>query len=327
VINPDNRTLVVGSLGSTRCWHLPAPPTSLDELQSRTAKTLGIRLDENGTAEFVPRPVEDVAEMRRRLTEGRPPSRSSLDAALELPPAEAATALENLSKEFPDHTVYRQLAGRQHLALRDEHANRGRWQQALDHATEAIRLGSDEPPVQFAHALLSLKAGDVGRYQERCHAMLNRWRSTHDPDAIRWVAAAVALRPATLDDYEALTEQVRRSMSLSRGAYGPPDRFYLGAVLFRAGRYADAADEFEGVRRYLQATGSRLSFHRAFNTLLLAICQAKLGQGDAARRSFETAATETRNLAGEPWGTGLILELLRAEAAAQVPAFAPLPQP
>ena len=94
-----------------------------------------------------------------------------------------------------------------------------------------------------------------------------------------------------------------------------PDRFYLGVVLLRADRHVEAAAEFEAVRRYLQATGSRLTFHRAYNTLLLAICQAKLGRGDA-RSLIETAAAETRNLAGEPWGTELILELL-GQALAQ----------
>ena len=53
------------------------------------------------------------------------------------------------------------MQGYQHASLMVANAKQGRWDEALAHASEAIRLGRDDPNMLFDRALLLLQAGDA----------------------------------------------------------------------------------------------------------------------------------------------------------------------
>jgi tetratricopeptide (TPR) repeat protein len=331
--SPDNGTLVTGGLGATRLWHLPSAPKNLEEVQSRIWATLGFRLDEQRNHVFLDPPTHDVEEIRARLTQNPTSSVTGLDSALMLPPAEALTALQALADEHPGADVYRQLQGYQHASLMVANAKQGRWEEALAHASEAIRLGRDDPNMIFDRALLLLQAGDVEGYRAHCQSMMEHYESCDDPAVIRFVAGAAALRAGALDDYTRLVEHVRHSVSLVGGKDGPTYRFYLGAVLVRAGRYAEAVAELEPMDRHLGAAAAKVNFSPIYHKFLLAICHAHLGRQEAAREWFDTAAGDAQGLLGadlgDPsvyWGEGLVLALLQQEAEAALSTLSPVPE-
>jgi WD40 repeat protein/tetratricopeptide (TPR) repeat protein len=331
--SPDSRTLVTAGLGATRLWHLPPAPKDLEEVQSRTWATLGFRLDEKGNMDFLDAPTHDVEEIRARLTQPPSSSVTPLDSALTLPPAAALTALQALGDEHREETVYKKLQGHLHAGLVAPSAMQGRWEEALAHANEAIRLDGADPHTRFQHARLLLQAGDVEGYRASCQSTMERYKSCNDPAVIKWVVAAVAARAGTLDDYTELVEHVRRSASLAGGADGPAFRFYLGVVLVRAGRYAEAATELEQMDRHLDAAGAKVNFFPIYYEFLLAICHAHLGHQDAARKWFDVATEDTQQLFRTDqgassifWTDRHILPLLQQEAEAALSTLSPVPE-
>jgi tetratricopeptide (TPR) repeat protein len=248
-----------------------------------------------------------------------------------LPPAEAITALQALGDRHGGETVYKKLQGHLHADLVVTHAQQGQWKEALAHTNKAIRLGRDDPNMLFDRALLSLQTGDVEGYGAHCRSMLERYESSDDPAVIKWVAMAAAVRAGALDDYAELVEHVRRSVSIVGGIDGPTFRFYLGAVLVRAGRYAEAVMELEPMDHHLGAAGAKVDLPPVHYKFMLAICHARLGHQEAARRWFDTAARDTQRLLDQGatavlWTDRLIMTLLQREAEAALSTLSPVPE-
>ncbi|MHC4748206.1 MAG: hypothetical protein ACYS18_12965, partial [Planctomycetota bacterium] len=168
-------------------------------------------------------------------------------------------------------------------------------------------------------ALLLLQAGDVEGYRAHCRSLVERYKSSDDPAVIKWVVAAAAVRAGALDDYAPLVEHVRRSVSIVGGIDGPTFRFYLGAVLVRAERYAEAVTELEPMDHHLGAAWAKVDISPIHYKFLLAICHAHLGHQDAAREWFDVAARDTQRLLDQGatsvfWTDMLIITLLQQEA-------------
>jgi hypothetical protein len=168
--------------------------------------------------------------------------------------------------------------------------------------------------------------------------MAARYKSSNDPDVIKWVAWSAALAAGGLDDYGGIIEQMRRAAPRVSGLHGPAYRFYLGAVLLRNGQYQAAADELEQVDRHLKATGTEVDFSPIYNEFLLAICHAHLGNDAMARQWFDAAQVDVRNLLkpaqGETpttsttsWDCRLTIRLLQEEAEGLLNTSAPTPAP
>jgi serine/threonine protein kinase/WD40 repeat protein/tetratricopeptide (TPR) repeat protein len=325
--SPDNRTLVVGGLGTTRLWHLPPVPKDFQEIQARTWATLGFRRDDKGRTVYLDPPKAGNEEVRARITQAPVSSVPPLDAALKLPPAEALTALQQLADQHPGTKVYQKLLGRIHADCVASTADQGLWIEALAHADAAIRLGHDNPETRYQRALACLGAGDAAGYRATCRDMAARYKSSNDPDVIKWVALSAALAAGGLDDYGGIIEQMRRAAPRVSGLFGPGYRFYLGAVLLRDGQYQAATDEFEQADRHLKATGAGAfeDFSPIYSEFLLAICHAHLGNDAIARQWFDAAQVDVRNLLkpdqGETpttsitsWDRRLTIRLLQEEA-------------
>ena len=336
--SPDNRTLVVGGLGTTRLWHLPSVPKDFQEIQARTWATLGFRKDDQGRTVYLDPPKAGNEEVRARITQAPVSSVPPLDAALKLAPAEALTALQQLAGQHPGTKVYQKLLGRIHAACVSTAADQGLWSEALAHADAAIRLEHDDPYTRFKRALACLEAGDAAGYRATCRDMAARYKSSNDPDVIKWVGWSAALAAGGLDDYGGIIEQIRRAAPRVTGLHGPAYRFYLGAVLLRDGQYQGAADELEQVDRHLKAAGTGVDFSPIYNEFLLAICQAHLGNDAMARQRFDAAQVDAQNLlksdqgatpsaSTTSWERRLTIRLLQEEAEGLLNISAPPPAP
>jgi serine/threonine protein kinase/WD40 repeat protein len=332
--SPDGRTLAVGGLGSTRLWYLPAGPADLEDVRSRTWYTLAVRMDDDGKPVHQQQKIDEVEEVRARITRDAPDTDSSLDEALGLPPEEALESLQALVDQHRRSSVYRALLGKLHADLMVTNAVSGQWSTALVHANEALRLGHDDPHAWARSALLSVAAKDIAGFQASCRAMVTHYASTEDPAVVRWIALAVTLRPGALEDYAEFVNQVASVVPRVGGVHGPAYRFFLGAVLARAGRYAEAATELEQVERHMGAKGVHWDlFSPAHNRFLLAICHAHLGNPEKGRQWFSDATADAQSFLQtnpgavvESWESGLILELLQEEAEATLVTHLEVPQ-
>jgi tetratricopeptide (TPR) repeat protein len=291
-------------------------------------------MDEQGRLVDLNLPLDGAEATRARLTQPAAPRDPALDAALKLPPAEALAAYEKLAAQHPDRTVYPTLVGRLHADLVSTNAEQGLWAEARAHADAALRLGHDEPQTRHWRGLACLGAGDAVGYRATCRAMVERYKSSNDPAVIKWAGWTAALAPGALDDYADLIAQLRRAAPRIGGPHKPAYRFYLGAVLLRAGEYREAAAELEQVNQHLQAAGAYLDFSPIYLGFLLAICHAHLGHEATARQWYEAAQADVSRLlttdqgisrAARPtsWQGRLTIRLLQAEAESLLKTSAP----
>jgi tetratricopeptide (TPR) repeat protein len=249
-----------------------------------------------------------------------------LDEALAQPQDRRLAAIRQLRDRNPESTVYQRLLGRQYVAMMNSSAKQNNWKDALDYATEAICLGSDDLYMLYDHALLCLVLEDEAGYRDVCRNMVLQYGVSDDPYVVKQVGWTVALAPGAIGEYSDLIRRLQRAAERIGGPRSEVYRFYLGAVLVRAGLYAEAVAEFEKIERNLEAKGAYVSFSPAYNKFFLAICHAHLGQMDTARQYYDAGATDVRNLfraqqekettSSVSWNRRLTLELLRKEAEA-----------
>jgi len=327
--SPDGRALLAGGLGSTCMWSLPSKPEDLAEVQAQTLATLGVRLGNDGQPVDYGETTQPIEEIRARLTQTSARSVPPLDAALKLPPTEALAGLQELAGQYPGANVFARLLGRLHAELMLSNAVAGLWTKALSHADQALRLGRDDPYLRYQRALLYLGAGDAAGYRAGCQAMMDRYHTSDDPAVIKPVAWTAALVPGALEDYTRLIEQLRRSLPRMTGSQSPDYRFYLAAVLVRAGRYEEAMVELERSGKRLETAAKDVEFNTTYFGLLRSICHSRLNQKEAARHWLDTAAGEIQSLLPDgretadstpavDWNRRLTLQLLRQEAEALV---------
>jgi len=318
--NPDGRTLVVGTEGSTRLWHLPATPDTLDALRDATETALGFRFDKNGQPVFFT--PDRVDEIRTRITQ-KPVSRDTpLDAALRLPPDKALPELEALAARHPEETSYSEQKMTLHERLIHIRAQQGAWLEAESHCEQAIHLGSSEPKTYLLNALTSLAVGDRDRYQRACRTMFDRFQSTDDAEVIALLAWTASLAPGALTDYAELIDRVQERVTDLRGEYGPVHySLHMGALLARDKRYEEAVAQLEELDRKFEAVGAYLGFSPTYHRFLLAICHAHLGNEDDAHQWLNPGLIDARNASSQspeanylPWVRRLTLRLLQQEA-------------
>jgi hypothetical protein len=139
------------------------------------------------------------------------------------------------------------------------------------------------------------------------------------PRTVNEIAWTCALGTAALDDYGPLLRAAEEATA------GPTDANRLntlGALLYRAGRFADAVRQLE---RSVDAHGAGGTAHDA---LFLAMAHGRLGHGEEARIWLRrgdipvSVATFNAGANGDtPWIPRLELDFLRREAAATVGAL------
>jgi WD40 repeat protein/tetratricopeptide (TPR) repeat protein len=197
------------------------------------------------------------------------------------------------------------------------HVELGNWHQAAQDLATCLELPGASGTASYFHALLCLQLGQKANYQRACTDMLNRFKQlpgTRSATMTIWVSV---LGPDAVADWTSLL----RLAEETRAEDETTNINYLGAVLYRAGRFEEAAQrlaEAEALAQQKTST-SRL---RVCNWLFQAMTQHQLGHAAEAKGWFEKAVraidgstTGTDSLGPRRWEREQTFTLLRREAA------------
>jgi WD40 repeat protein len=159
-------------------------------------------------------------------------------------------------------------------------------------------------------ALVSLAAGNQADYRQLCTFIRDTFLRSPNANEVNNAAWACAQGPDALTDFE----PVVRALEKATGPKPHSDQLNtLGAVLYRAGRYADAIQHLEeGIAR-------RDTIGTPHDWLFLALAHQRLGHVEEARKWLDKAAAALDKDPGGSWDQRLELRLLRREAEEVVP--------
>jgi len=204
------------------------------------------------------------------------------------------------------------------------HAELEKWSLAEADFAKATELSPENAGIWYFRALVCLARDDIDGYRNTCAGMLDRFGRTPRPGDAYWLAWTCALRADS-------TNEPARAVGLAEGlvADATPDfdnLAVLGAALYRAGRYSEAAKRLhEAVAA--QPTDSMQRQPITYTWLFLAMAEHQLGHSDQARKWLDGAADafaerDRKEGAvapandGNPWNRRVTLQLLRREAEA-----------
>jgi tetratricopeptide (TPR) repeat protein len=206
--------------------------------------------------------------------------------------------------------------------LGDMLADREEWEKASAEFLKATECKGANGNTWYKRGMLCLGGGDRDAYRKVCADMLQRFGRADDPDSGYWLAWTCALAPDAVADASRPVQLAEKAV-----AKEPKNLAYrrtLGAALYRAGRFDEAAKQLTEAST-LDPNDPRTAM--AYTWFFLALAHHRLGHADEARRWLDkaTRATEdalkplgkSANPAGvipPPWNRKLTLRLLRREA-------------
>jgi WD40 repeat protein/Flp pilus assembly protein TadD len=205
------------------------------------------------------------------------------------------------------------------------YAARGEWKKADTDLATVARLAPGQPVMWYQRALLALALGDAAGYRKACATVLACAGDSPNPEdalLVVWACVMVPGSGSSPRQVVALAEQFH--------ARGPRDfdgLAALGAALYRAGRFKEAAERLrQAEAAYAQAKSPRGTV--VYSQLFLCMAEHRLGHRQEAQQWLERAVraldppgTEARrDPAAQTWNRQLTVRLLRAEAEALVKA-------
>ncbi len=196
-------------------------------------------------------------------------------------------------------------------------AGLGEMERAKQDLEKSISQAPGSYYQQYQLSLLMVKLEEVEGYKAQCQTLVESTSVTATPIAKNFAAWACALSTNAVDDYT-------DAIALSRAAVeaepkNPQFLNGLGAILMRAGMYAEAKPYLEGV---VNSTGSD-DTSKTYTHYFLALTEHHLGQADAARVQLKIAnELSDKELSNSfAWNRRLTIELLRQEAQASIGDF------
>jgi Tfp pilus assembly protein PilF len=202
-------------------------------------------------------------------------------------------------------------------------ADLGQWDKVSADYSKATEFDPGDPWPRYYRALVHLQLGDRGGFRKACAAMRQHFAASGNPGAVYLTAwTCIQVRDA-VDDWTPLAQWAGKPL-----AADPKKCDWLtalGAVLYRAGRFEEAAQrlaEAEAAFRSAKAPASTI----AYTWLFLAMTRERLGQTEQARQWLAKAVREIEQppagRAKDPnartWNRKLTLQLLRGEAEALI---------
>lgn len=198
-------------------------------------------------------------------------------------------------------------------------AQLGQWASAGKAFEHATTLKPDYPLAWYNLALLELQRGDRAGYRKACARMLERFGQTANLDAAYWTAWTCVLAPDAVADWT-------KPLKLAEHAHAADAKNYdkinqLGAVLYRAGRFKEAAQRLtEAEAAFKPLPGTRTTI--VYTWLFQAMAHHRLGRGADAARWLKKAAqaidepspTTGQDPGANTWNRRLTMQLLRREA-------------
>jgi tetratricopeptide (TPR) repeat protein len=147
--------------------------------------------------------------------------------------------------------------------------------------------------------------------------MLTKSTQSKDAEELAFTTWTAALAPQALDDYGPATALARRAVELNKDNSAAVRS--LGAILYRAGEYDEAALQLAPLTDNAKNPGPQAKSSSAYPLFFLAMAQHQLGKKEEARATLARAAKLTNAELSDatnppPWNRKLTLELLQKEA-------------
>jgi len=224
------------------------------------------------------------------------------------------SALEDYSKavELEQETAEYQYY--QGFAL----AQLGEWTKAIVPIQEATRHADSYLPAWHALALLELRQGDDDAYRKTCSRFMGRFEKRFDDTQAYWIAKTCALAPIAVDDWSKSLKFAE--LTLSTQPKNSERISHLGAVLYRVGRFKDAAERLaEADKALKEKPGTQDSI--IYNLLFRAMVHQRLDDSAEAAACLQKAMHEMSQpaaAAANDWSQTLTLQFLRREAESLV---------
>ena len=199
------------------------------------------------------------------------------------------------------------------------YAELGKWDDAAADFAKGIELRIDDPLPRYRLALVHLQKGDKDGYRKVCTGLLERFGQKADAESAHWTAWSCVLGPDAVSDWKPVVDLAEKSLAAD------PKNFdklhHLGAVLYRAGRFEEAARRLtEAEAAFQEARNPRSTI--TYTRLFQAMTRHRLGPPDEARRLLKKAMEAIDQPPEKPrdpnagtWNRRLTLQLLRGELA------------
>jgi tetratricopeptide (TPR) repeat protein len=220
-----------------------------------------------------------------------------------------------------DHLIALQPGRTEHHAYRGwVNGHRRLWKQAAADFATSLELGA-RADIDYLSALLQLREGDLVAYRATCARAVERFGQARDAFNLSHLARTCALAPGAVTDPEKPVGWA--TLAVAARPRDPDLLDTLGAALYRAGRFDEAA------RRLEEAIAIRGGDGSPVDRLLLAMAHAGSGRSEAARSWLDKAiaVSERPDKSGPetsstpvqlPWMIELEIQWLRREAEATV---------
>jgi WD40 repeat protein len=329
--SPDSRRLLTASDHAARLWTLDADAIDVDEFLL-LARFLSCARTKTGEARHAAVGPDDLVRTWDRV-------RHKFPNAVVTPPADANAWYNEAARASERNQLWgTALAHLERLTAREPsladlferkgsaYAELGRMKDAAAAFATATRLGADRAGTWYRHALVHLHLGDHPGYCLARDAM----RDCFDPEAggadTQLLLRTCVLAPDTKDNAARVVAIAERSLAMR--TKDPGRMLMLGAALYRAGRYKDAA-------RSLLESRKNSNKVETVNDLFLAMTYLRLGETEQAQTYVQQVArsTDQATKAGVvssgpgsapfAWSARLELLILRREMQAMLNAQRP----
>jgi tetratricopeptide (TPR) repeat protein len=232
----------------------------------------------------------------------------------------AQEGLGRWKDSIADHTRAIELSPNDpqlHICCGNAYAHLEEWEKAAAAFERATTMRPAPPAAWYNLALLELRRGDHDGYRKVCSRMFEQFDRVATADVIYTTTWTYVVAPDALADWTKPLQFAEKGDIRYRTNYDLLNN--SGAVLYRAGRFKEAAQRLAEAEAVFQQTpGTRSSI--VYNWLFQAMAQHQLGNTTEAARWLKQAVQEidepkpAQDRASVTWNRRLTLQLLRREA-------------
>jgi tetratricopeptide (TPR) repeat protein len=226
---------------------------------------------------------------------------------------------ERLAAEFPNNAEYQTHVANCHSQLGGFYAELNDWDKAYIDFAQVVKLAPGaSAPDYYKLALLCLARQDAVGYRKACTSMLEHFDQSAGVEGTFWVIRTFALAPGAVTDWTKPLKMAEEAHAAEGKNYQTSNN--LGAMLYRAGRFKEAAERLSEAGAAVDAPSNGTAI--VYNWFFQAMAQHRLGDMVAAAKWLEKAVREIdkpppntgQNPPNDTWNRRLTLRLLRSEA-------------
>jgi tetratricopeptide (TPR) repeat protein len=188
------------------------------------------------------------------------------------------------------------------------HAERGDWAKAAADFGKVAEGSPGDVLAAYQHALALLGKGDRAAYSRACAGLFERFGKTRYLDTASLVARSAVLVPEAVADARPFWKLAERVFAANTSRYD--SAYILGAALYRAERFEDAARQLTNANKLHKQGGT------AYDCLFLAMTHQRLGNAAEAKKWYDKGVKwiDAGARTGLSWVARVQLQTLRREA-------------